>query len=315
MEENAVPATSVDRSDHDDLGIVVGTDGSEISYQAVAWAAVEAQMRGCPLRIVTSYANPIVPGAMELGPDDMRDLRAQGQQVLADAARIALHAVPGESLRVSTELIFDMITTALIDRSRRARLLVVGNRGLGAVRRAVLGSVSTVLARQAHCPVAIVHGVAETDVESVSKPVVVGVDGSANSAPAIEFAFGEASRRKVDLIAVHAWNDTTGFDLPVVGWESIRKTEDVLLGSALAGYEARYPEVTVHRVVAWDTPVRVLLEHAERAQLVVVGSHGRSGFTGMLLGSVSTALLHMARCPVLVVRQPSQNQVEQPEEE
>ncbi|WP_458685738.1 universal stress protein [Nocardia tengchongensis] len=312
MEENAVPVTSVDRSDQDDLGIVVGTDGSEISYQAVAWAAVEAHMRGCPLRIVASYANPIVPGAVELGPDDMRDLRAQGQQVLADAARIALHTVPGESLHVSTELIFDMITTALIDRSRRAQLLVVGNRGQGAIRRAVLGSVSTVVARQAHCPVAVVHGVAETDPESVSKPVVVGVDGSPNSAPAIEFAFGEASRRKVDLIAVHAWNDATGFDLPVVGWESIRKTEDVLLGSALAGYEARYPEVTVHRVVSWDTPVRALLEHAEHAQLVVVGSHGRSGFTGILLGSVSTALLHLVRCPVLVVRQAAQTRVEEP---
>ncbi|MGW4351913.1 universal stress protein [Nocardia sp. NPDC004582] len=312
MEDNAVPAPDIDPAGHDDLGVVVGTDGSEISYQAVAWAAVEADMRGCALHIVTSYANPIVPGAMELGPDDMRDLRAQGQQVLADAARIARHAVPSESLHIRTELIFDMITTALIERSRRAQVLVVGNRGLGAVRRAVLGSVSSVVARQSHCPAAIVHGVAETEPESARKPVVVGVDGSANSEPAIEFAFAQASRRKVDLVAVHAWNDATGFDAPVLGWESIQKTEDVLLGAALAGYAARYPEVTVRRVLAWDTPVRVLLHHAESAQLVVVGSHGRSGFTGMLLGSVSTALLHTAPCPVVVVRQPSRNRDEEP---
>ncbi|WP_433567491.1 universal stress protein [Nocardia sp. CA-151230] len=312
MEENAVPATSFDHPDHDDLGIVVGTDGSEISYQAVAWAAVEADMRGCPLHIVASYANPIVAGATEQNPHDRSDLRQRGQQVLADAARIAAHAVPGASLHIRTELIFEMIIGALIERSRRARLLVVGNRGLGAVGRAVLGSVSTVLARQAHCPVAVVHGVSETDPASASKPVVVGVDGSANSVPAIDLAFGEASRRKADLIAVRAWSDTGGFDLPVMGWDAIRRTQDVLLEAALAGYAERCPEVTVHRVVSSDTPVRALLEQAENAQLVVVGSHGRGGFAGMGLGSVSTALLHLAQCPVLVVRQPSQNRAEEP---
>ncbi|MFE5289983.1 universal stress protein [Nocardia sp. NPDC056611] len=312
MADNAHPTTTFEPAGDDDLGVVVGTDGSEISYQAVAWAAGEADMRGCRLHIVTSYANPIVPGAMELEPGDLRDLRVQGQRVLADAARIARHTVPGESLHISTELIFDDVTTALLERSRRAQVLVVGNRGLGAVRRAVLGSVSSVVARQSHCPAAIVHGVSETEPESVPKPVVVGVDGSPNSEPAIEFGFAEASRRKVDLIAVHAWNDTTGFDAPVLGWESIHRTEDVLLGAALAGYAARYPEVTVHRVLAWDTPARVLLHHAESAQLVVVGSHGRSGITGILLGSVSTALLHTAPCPVVVVRQPSRNQAEEP---
>ncbi|MGV9665273.1 universal stress protein [Nocardia niigatensis] len=312
MEENTGPAMVFEPSEHNDLGVVVGTDGSEISYQAVAWAAVEADLRGCPLRIVTSYANPIVPGAPELDPDDRRDLRQQAQQVLSDAVHIAMHAVPGASLHITTELIFDLIAGALIDRSRRAQLLVVGNRGLGAVRRAVLGSVSTALARHAHCPVAVVHGISETDPASASKPVVVGVDGSPNSLPAVELAFQEASQRKVDLIAVHAWSDTSGFDLPVLGWDSIRSTQDVLLEAALAGYVARYPEVTVRRIVACDTPVRSVLEQAENAQLVVVGSHGRGGFEGMVLGSVSTALLHLAPCPVLVVRQPSQKRAEEP---
>ncbi|MTE14329.1 universal stress protein [Nocardia aurantiaca] len=312
MEENTAPARSFAHTDHDDLGIVVGVDGSEISYQAVAWAAVEADTRGCALHIVTSYANPIVPGATELDPEDMRDLRLQGQQVLADAASLAAHAVPGKSLHIRTELIFDMITGALIERSRRAQLLVVGNRGLGAIRRAVLGSVSTALTRHAHCPVAVVHGMSETDPAASSKPVVVGVDGSLNSVPAIDLAFDEASRRKVDLIAVHAWTDTSGFDLPVMGWESIRESQDVLLKGALADYAKRYPDVTVHRVVALDTPVRALLEQADKAQLVVVGSHGRGGFAGMMLGSVSTALLHLAQCPVLVVRQPSQTRAEEP---
>ncbi|MVU78298.1 universal stress protein [Nocardia sp. ET3-3] len=312
MADNADPTTGFDPAHGSENGIVVGADGSEIAYQAVAWAAAEADRRGWPLHIVTSYASPVGRGDTPLTAEDMAEVRSQGQQVLADAVRMARHTVPGDNLRVSTELIFDMITTALIDRSRQARLIVVGNRGLGALRRAVLGSVSTALARHAHCPVAIVHGVSETEAAAMAKPVVVGVDGSPNSVPAIEMAFEEASLRKVDLIAVHAWSDASGFDLPVMGWDAIHRNEDVLLESALADYTERFPDVVVRRVVALDTPVRALLEQADTAQLVVVGSHGRGGFSGVVLGSVSTALLHMAQCPVLVVRRPSQTRAEDP---
>ncbi|MFE3055902.1 universal stress protein [Nocardia sp. NPDC059239] len=296
MTDNAVPAT-----DPGNPPIVVGADGSEISYQAVAWAAVEAAARGCPLHIVVSHAVTIGMGPRpELTRAEMRTLQEQGDQVLEDAERMARLTLPGNTVPITTELIFDLIAPALIDRSTHARMVVVGNRGLGAVRRAVLGSVSIALARHAHCPVVVVHGNPETAAEG--KPIVVGVDGTANSRPALALAFEEASLRKAGLIAVHAWSDTTGFDLPVMGWESIRQSEDKLLGAALAEYESRYPEVVVERVVACDTPTRALLEQAEDAQLIVVGSHGRGGFAGMVLGSVSTALLHLAHCPVLVVR-------------
>ncbi|GAB0102726.1 universal stress protein [Nocardia sp. JMUB6875] len=312
MEESAVPAGSFDQDERADGGIVVGADGSQISYQAVAWAAVEAQLLGCRLHIVTSYASPIGRGSAPVSDEDMAELRVQGQQVLDDAVRMARYTVPGDGLSISTELIFDMITTALLDRSAKARMVVVGNRGLGALRRAVLGSVSTTLSRHALCPVAVVHGVPETDQIGRAEPVVVGTDGSTNSEPALELAFAEASRRKVELIVVRAWSETTGFDVPVMGWDAVRKSEDVLLGALLAGYVERFPDVKVRRVVALDTPVRALLEQAEHAQLVVVGSHGRSGFAGVVLGSVSTALLHMAHCPVLVVRRPPQSRVEDP---
>lgn len=288
--------------DSGNRAIVAGADGSEISYQAVAWAAAEAERRHCPLHIITSYA--VMAGrtpSPALTTQEMSTLREQGQQILADAERMARISAPGDSMPITTELLFDPIAPVLIERSRRAGMVVVGNRGLGAIRRAVLGSVSTALARHAHCPVAVVHGDPETAAQG--KPIVVGVDGTPNSVPALGQAFEEASLRKAELIAVHAWSDTSGYDLSVMGWEAIRRSEDKLLGAALAGYTERWPDVVVRRAVLCDTPVRAVLDTASDAQLIVVGSHGRGGFQGMVLGSVSTALLHSAQCPVLVVRE------------
>ncbi|WP_330180132.1 universal stress protein [Nocardia sp. NBC_01503] len=300
MTENATFA-----NDSANPPIVAGADGSEISYQAVAWAAMEAESLGAPLHIITSFGIvTVLESRTALGAGEMAALRAEGQRVLSEAAEIARHAAPGGKLSVTTELTFDLITPTLLDRSNHARMLVVGNRGRGAIRQALLGSVSTALSRHAHCPVAVVHGVARPGADAETAPVVVGVDGTPNSLPAVELAFAEASRRKVPLVAVRAWSDSSGFDLPVVGWDVIRETEDILLERGLAGYSERYPDVHVDRYIACDTPARALLEHAEGAQLLVVGSHGRSGFTGTVLGSVSTALLHTAPCPVIVVRQP-----------
>ncbi|WP_024805032.1 universal stress protein [Nocardia sp. BMG51109] len=284
--------------------IVVAVDGSAISYQAVEWAAVDAEMRHCPLHIITSQAFPTGYGfGAALGEPEMEWLRSDAQRVLAEASRIAHNAVPGDTIAVTTELTFDLIIPTMIDRSREARMVAVGNRGRGAIGRAVLGSVSTSLTRHAHCPVAVVHGSSQADAVSARKPVVVGVDGSTNSMSAIELAFEEASCRKVSLIAVHAWSDTTGYDLPVHGWGEIRTSEEMMLAESLAGFGERCPEVPVERIVVCDRPVRSILEYADGAQLVVVGSHGRGGFAGMTLGSTSTAVLHAAECPVIVVRE------------
>ncbi|GAB2727927.1 universal stress protein [Nocardia thraciensis] len=292
------------RIDPADAPIVAAVDGSAISYQAVEWAAVDAELRHCPLHIVTSQAFPTGYGfGATLGEREMEWLRSDAERVLTEASRIAHNAVPGDTIAVTTELTFELIIPTMIDRSRAARMVVVGNRGRGAIGRAVLGSVSTSLTRHAHCPVAMVHGSSRTDAISARQPVVVGVDGSADSMSAIELAFEEASRRKVPLIAVHAWSDTPGYGLPVHGWEEIRTAEEIMLAESMAGFGERYPEVPVERIVVCDRPVRSILDYADGAQLVVVGSRGRGGFAGMTLGSTSTAVLHAAECPVIVVRE------------
>ncbi|GAB2727772.1 universal stress protein [Nocardia thraciensis] len=282
--------------------IVVGADGSEVALQAVVWAAVEAALHGCALHIITSFGVDPRPGMVSiLAANEQRWLREDGERVLAEAASIARHAVPDTEVVITTELTFDMIIPTLLERSAQARMIVVGSRGRGAIRRTLLGSVSTAVSRHARCPVAVVHGDAAAEAAWGQKPVVVGIDGTANSVPAVEVAFGEASQRKVGLVAVHAWSDMSGYDLPIVGWDGIRETEQVLLAESLAGWAERYPDVAVERIVVCDSPTRALLTRSEAAQLLVVGSHGRGGFPGMVLGSTSTALLHLAHCPTIVV--------------
>ncbi|BCK56041.1 universal stress protein [Nocardia wallacei] len=282
--------------------IVVGADGSEIALQAVVWAAVEAALHRCALHVITSFGVAPHPGLTSmLAANEQQWLRADGERVLAEAASVARHATPDADVAITTELTFDMIIPTLLERSARARMVVVGSRGRGALRRMLLGSVSTAITRHARCPVAVVHGDAAADAGWSGKPVVVGVDGTAHSVPAVAAAFAEASQRKAGLVAVHAWSDMSGYDLPVVGWDGIRETEQVLLAESLAGWAEQFPDVPVERVVVCDSPVRALLAHAEDAQLLVVGSHGRGGFPGMVLGSTSTALLHLAQCPTIVV--------------
>jgi nucleotide-binding universal stress UspA family protein len=114
--------------------------------------------------------------------------------------------------------------------------------------------------------------------------------------------------REVPLIAVHAWTDSMleAAVAPLLDWDAIEADEHRLLAEQLAGWSVKYPDVEVRRVVARDRPAHVLIEQATgtAAQLVIVGSHGRGGVAGLVLGSVSHAVLHRSPCPVAVVRAP-----------
>jgi nucleotide-binding universal stress UspA family protein len=193
----------------------------------------------------------------------------------------------------------------LVAESRQAQLVVVGDRGLGGFTGLLLGSVAVGLAAHAASPVAVVRGAAP----SPDGQVVVGVDGSPTSEAALAAAYEAAAARRVRLVAVHTWwdflIDTTL--APLLDWEAIEGDEHVLLAERLAGWAEKYPDVEVRRVVARDKPAHSLLQQATGAQLVVVGSRGRGGFAGLLLGSVSHSLLHHAPCPVLVVRAKAQD--------
>lgn len=285
-------------------GILVGVDGSPASRVAVDWAAREAALHRLPLSIVHVIQSPAVRMWPEVPmPAEVVERAAEQGRVFLDAAMdTAKQASIGEPIRITTETITAGVLPTLIDLSKDCDMIVVGRRGLGTIGRRLLGSVSSGLVHHAKCPVAVIHDEDPLMPQPATAPVLVGIDGSPASDSATAVAFQEASLRAVELVAVHAWSDFTVYELPGSELPAVQGRAEQTLAERLAGYEEQYPDVLVRRVVVMNRPAQKLLELSEEAQLTVVGSHGRGGFAGMLLGSVSATVAESARMPVLVVR-------------
>jgi len=280
--------------------VVVGFDGSQPALRAVRWAAREARRLHVPLVIVRAFAAlvPQLTGRLVVSGSVMRDaLRELAGEQLASAASAAADEVAG--LAIEQHIAADDPIPHLVERSRSAQLVVIGDRGHGGVHGLLAGSVAVGVAAHAGCPVVVVRGTDRT--EGV---VVVGVDGSPVSEAALEFAFEAAALRQAPLRAVHVWSDTFLEPELTPGemWEAVEQAHQMVLAERLAGWAEKYPDVPVQKAVERDRPARVLVEESARAQLLVVGSHGRGNVAGRLLGSVSHAVVHRADCPVAVVR-------------
>jgi nucleotide-binding universal stress UspA family protein len=286
--------------------VVAGVDGSECGLQAVRWAAAEALRRQLPVRLVAAHAWP--SGGLVGDPGLGVDYRA----VLRDVVLGHLATAAADARQVAPELDIEQVEVTgypvpvLLGESAHAEIVVLGDRGLGGFTGLLIGSVAVEVTAHASCPVIVVRGSEPDRTGPRPQPVVVGVDGSPTSEAATAFAFEAASLRRVPLVAVHVWRDVLvdATMAPLLDWDVIDSDEREVLAERLAGWTEKYPDVPVRRLVARDRPARALVEESGRAQLVVVGSRGRGGFHGLLLGSVSQALLHNAHCPVAVVRSP-----------
>ncbi|RMB80368.1 universal stress protein [Streptomyces shenzhenensis] len=285
--------------------VVAGVDGSPSSLDAVATAAHEAAVRGTGLRLIHAFGWPSIPpppGGPPWSPA-AAGVREQVDSTLAEAEQRAREAAP--RVDIAREVTVGEPLMVLEIESRTASLVVVGSRGLGAFGSLLLGSTAVHLAAHAHCPVLVVRGR-----PNPTGPVLLAVDGSPAGERAVEFAFAEASMRGAGLLALYVWNTWNeradeGPAEPVnlvAGIERLREEEQRLLDETLSPHLTRYPRIPVERRLVRSRIRPALIEASREAQLVVTGARGRGGFAGLLLGSVSQALLHHAHCPVAVIR-------------
>jgi nucleotide-binding universal stress UspA family protein len=279
--------------------VVVGLDGSQGSRLGLDWAIEDAARRHRPLHLLCAWQFETAETVTPLRPSIEDECRS-----ILDAA--AAHARAGSrGLDVQTSMVHAHPAAALIEASRNADTVVVGSRGLGAVKELLIGSISMQVAVYALSPVVVVREVITQD--GTPGGVVVGVDGSELSVEATGFAFEQASQRGLKLTVLHAWDPTFYTSAVALSalfdtWDDVEVGEEVVTSEAIAGWAEKYPDVEVRTQVLPGRPADTLVDASETAELVVVGSRGRGGFSGLLLGSVSRNVLHRAHCPVAVVR-------------
>jgi nucleotide-binding universal stress UspA family protein len=272
-----------------DCGIVVGYDGSPAAAEALSWAAREASARRTPLTVF--LASDLAPAGEQSVQSLAAIARKRGDYALARGLRYAESAA--DPSRVRVELTREPPAQALCERSETAQMVVLGSHGHGRLPGLLLGSVPWKVAAYGHGKVIVVRGKWKY-VNAAPGPVVAGVDGSLASEDAVAFAFEEAALRGVPLVAVCALADSPG----VLG-EARRLGEE--FSQVMTWLENEHPDIEVVRQVVAGAPRSALLDAAQGAQLVVVGSLGRTGMPEMLLGSVAQALLHHSSCPVGIV--------------
>jgi nucleotide-binding universal stress UspA family protein len=288
-------------SDRTNGRIVVGVDGSAGSVTALRWAAREAHLHDWSLHLVHAGSVPYTEYP-DLGHVDLAPFDAEARRIL-DAAAASLADQPAAPA-MSTSLVHEDAATALLTAADDADLLVVGSRGHGGFASLLLGSVSQRCVDHAPCPTAVIPATWEP---SGTRRVVVGVDGSQPSYDALHWAVAESALLGARLDVVHGYHfrpTVTPFGLAVpVHEDEIEKASLSLLEHMVDGVRNdRSQPGDIATIASRSSATRALLETAEGAELVVVGSRGRGTFRGLLLGSVSRQCVHHAPCPIVVVR-------------
>jgi len=276
--------------------VVVGVDGSPHSDSAVCWAATYAALVSRPLLVVHATGR-LSAGELLGGPAEAQAMRdSAGARLTEEALLLARRLTP--RLDIETVVAGGDPRQALIELSQQAAMLVVGTRGHGPLTALLLGSVSHAVVLHAHCSVAVVRPNI-----TPAAGVVVGVAGDGSDRAPLEFAAGLASAEGAELDVVHAWRavDSLAHALTAKQRAEIMHQHERALAEAVAGLTEKFPDVQVNRHLPEHKAVDALVERAEEADCVVVGSHGIARGRAAL-GSVSRAVVEHAPVTVVVVR-------------
>jgi nucleotide-binding universal stress UspA family protein len=291
--------------------IVVGVDGSPNSAAALRWAVEEAELR--EQRVTALFAwGYIPPGHAGDGRTFDADYRAADAEATLTAA---VRAAVGDATAATIErrVVADLAPKSLLAAGQGADLLVVGARGIGGFRGLLLGSVSQQCLHHTSGPLAIVRAPpSPRDGAEASEPdspasgrIVVGVDGSDAARRALRWAVEEARLRRARLDVVHAWQAPYVVPSPFMGIAldpgAVEKHAREVLDRVVDAEEPRSQPMPVERILVQEGAARAVLDTAQGADLVVLGSRGLGGFKGLLLGSVSHHVAHHVRCPLVVV--------------
>lgn len=273
--------------------VLVGVDETPESQIALRWAVDAAQAGGFPVRVARAYL-PQVSQWPAIGAEGyIPGTPVDQYQAELDAAVAFVRDRMGYEAG-SGWLACENPADAILAEQTEAEMIVLGTRSDSRLGAAVLGSVASAVTARAKCPVVVVRGGSEW-----TGPILVGTDGSTESEQALEFAFEHAARVGAELSVVYCWQLSGRREKPTDDASALLHD---WLAESLAAYRDKYPVVTVRSKVVEGRPAPTLAELSADAALVVVGSRGRGGVTGLLLGSVSQSLLRHAECPVVVVR-------------
>lgn len=285
--------------------ILVGVDGSTESLAATTWAAHRALASGAQLQIlctyaIASYSAPTLDGGFAAIDDEALE---RGARIVVEEAEEHARSLGVTNIQTMTEA--GDPAALLVEKSNDVDLVVIGTRGSGGFADRLLGTVSAAVPAHSSCPVIVVPKHSSGKQFSPVERIVVGVDGSEVASAALKTAIDEAGVWKAKLTAVAAVPLASGGSM--MAWlptavdrnallEDVRSSLGRAVDTALNGRN-----LPVARHALDGSPAALLTEFSTAVDLVVVGTRGRGGFAGLLLGSTSQTVLHHSTCPVMVV--------------
>lgn len=286
-----------------DKAILVGVDGSDAAYKAVWWAANYAHHAGLTLHIVSAYTLPSYSAVsfdntFTVSGDDAAS-RQDAQEILGRAKAIATK----QGVEATTLIVTGEPSAVFIELSRNYNLVVIGNRGKGGLAERLLGTTSSSLPAYAYCPIVVVPYTDDAGnkvhLHNQITHVVVNSDESKWGLKALDIAAEFAHSWGAQLKVISAVPALSNLDESEMA--SVLESYADDLHTRLAPLRVQYPNLAIDEQVAVGTSVHALEATLPDTDIVVVGSRGRGGLTGLLFGSVSQALLQHSDKPVYVV--------------